>query len=271
MSKLFYNFASSNKKNKQIKIMVLDKLVKEVSALKQDALTEIKDLIGNGEFMFKDSFYVHYIEGEVATTEICKGISYDNDATIDKVKLLTDNAEEPWVDLVDAYDVGTFADILQHLYDERSSRLKELRGIVKRNGGEINFDGNYKFIGQIKDGNNLEYFDDNTLYGLSLVDDKLVIDDSWEGNEYTNYDDYLSLIELDKVLKYVTSNLKEVRIKFSADVYIQGKDIDEIKSKFECMRLFADTDDANIEFNEVLLVEDADTNKDLMDEWNNAR
>ena len=141
--------------------MVLDKLVKEVSALKKDALTEIKDLIGNGEFMFKDSFYVHYIEGEVATTEICKGISYDNDATIDKVKLLTDNAEEPWVDLVDAYDVGTFADILQHLYDERSSRLKELRGIVKRNGGEINFDGNFKFIGQIKDGSDLKYFDYN--------------------------------------------------------------------------------------------------------------
>ena len=248
--------------------MVLDKLVKEVSALKKDALTEIKDLIGNGEFMFKDSFYIHYIEGEVATTEICKGISYDSDATIDKVKLLTDNAEEPWVDLVDAYDVGTFADILQHLYDERSSRLKELRGIVKRNGGEINFDGNFKFIGQIKDGSDLKYFDDNTLYGLSLVEDKLVIDDSWEGDEFTNYDDYLSLIELDKVLKYVNSSVKEVRIKFSADVYIKGMNMAEIRDKFETMALF--DANADVEFNEILLVEDADTNQDLMEEWDNT-
>jgi hypothetical protein len=63
-----------------------------------------------------------------------------------------------------------------------------------------------------------------------------------------------------------------VIFKFSADVYISGKDMAEIKQKFEEMPLFsADAlEDGSAEFSELLLVEDAETYDDLMDEYNKA-
>jgi hypothetical protein len=62
----------------------------------------------------------------------------------------------------------------------------------------------------------------------------------------------------------------EVRFKFSADIYIKGDTMSEIKSKFESMPLFsADAlEDGNAEFSELLLVEDAETYKDMLSEFN---
>jgi hypothetical protein len=61
----------------------------------------------------------------------------------------------------------------------------------------------------------------------------------------------------------------EVRIKFSAEVYVKGEDMSEIKSKFEMLPLFsADAlEDNSAEFGEILLVEDAETYKDLRKEY----
>ena len=65
----------------------------------------------------------------------------------------------------------------------------------------------------------------------------------------------------------------EVRFKFSADVYVSGKDMAEIKQKFEEMPLFsADAlEEGSAEFSELLLVENADTYEDLMDEYNKVK
>ena len=61
---------------------------------------------------------------------------------------------------------------------------------------------------------------------------------------------------------------KEVRIKFSASVYIKGKTMREIREKWEnCTLLPEDTDDVFHEFDERLLVEDAETNEDLSKEF----
>lgn len=62
----------------------------------------------------------------------------------------------------------------------------------------------------------------------------------------------------------------EVRIKFSADIYIKGENMTEVKSKFEQFPIFsADAlEEGSAEFSEILLVEDAETYKDLMDEYN---
>jgi hypothetical protein len=61
----------------------------------------------------------------------------------------------------------------------------------------------------------------------------------------------------------------EVRIKFSAEVYVKGENMAEIKSKFEMLPLFsADAlEDNSAEFGEILLVEDAETYKDLRKEY----
>ena len=64
----------------------------------------------------------------------------------------------------------------------------------------------------------------------------------------------------------------EVRIKFSGEVYIKGENMSEIKSKFEMLPLFsADAlEDNSAEFGEILLVEDAETYKDLREEYDKA-
>ena len=64
----------------------------------------------------------------------------------------------------------------------------------------------------------------------------------------------------------------EVRIKFSGEVYIKGENMSEIKSKFEMLPLFsADAlEDNGAEFGEILLVEDAETYKDLRKEYDES-
>ena len=64
----------------------------------------------------------------------------------------------------------------------------------------------------------------------------------------------------------------EVRIKFSGEVYIKGENMSEIKSKFEMLPLFsADAlEDNGAEFGEILLVEDAETYKDLRKEYDKS-
>ena len=62
-----------------------------------------------------------------------------------------------------------------------------------------------------------------------------------------------------------------VRFKFDADLYIEGEDMREIRNKFESIPLFSnEAIKCGVEFGELFLVEDGDTNEDLMKEYNNA-
>ena len=60
-----------------------------------------------------------------------------------------------------------------------------------------------------------------------------------------------------------------VRIKFSAEIYVGGDNMAEIKEKFEEVPLFSidAIDKYGADFSEVMLVEDADTFKDLKNEF----
>ena len=64
----------------------------------------------------------------------------------------------------------------------------------------------------------------------------------------------------------------KVAFKFDAYLYLEGENMAEIREKFESMPLFsADAlEEGHAEFCELLLVEDAETNKDLMDEYDKA-
>ena len=64
----------------------------------------------------------------------------------------------------------------------------------------------------------------------------------------------------------------KVAFKFDAYLYLEGENMAEIREKFENMPLFsADAlEEGNAEFGELFLVEDAETNEDLMNEYNNA-
>ena len=56
----------------------------------------------------------------------------------------------------------------------------------------------------------------------------------------------------------------EVRIKFSADVYIQGETLDEIRDKWTSMNLWSDEAVENgVSFDDHLLIENAETYEDV--------
>jgi hypothetical protein len=63
----------------------------------------------------------------------------------------------------------------------------------------------------------------------------------------------------------------EVRIKFSADIYIEGETMQEVRSKFESMPLFSvDALDKGVEFSEIELVEDAETYNDVRHDYDHC-
>lgn len=56
----------------------------------------------------------------------------------------------------------------------------------------------------------------------------------------------------------------ELRIKFSADVYIQGETLDEIRDKWTSMNLWSDEAVENgVSFDDHLLIENAETHEDV--------
>ena len=63
----------------------------------------------------------------------------------------------------------------------------------------------------------------------------------------------------------------KVRIKFDADIVIEGDNMNEIKSKWLSLPLFSEEAiNLSLEFGEVILVEDGDTYDDLMTAFNNV-
>ena len=61
----------------------------------------------------------------------------------------------------------------------------------------------------------------------------------------------------------------KVRFNFSADIYIEGENMTEVRKKFDSIPLFSQEayEDGNIEFNELRFVEDAETYEDLTREY----
>jgi hypothetical protein len=63
----------------------------------------------------------------------------------------------------------------------------------------------------------------------------------------------------------------EVRIKFDADIVITGDTMQDVREKFESMELWSqEAKDCHVEFSEIQLIEDADTYKDLADEYDSC-
>ena len=62
-----------------------------------------------------------------------------------------------------------------------------------------------------------------------------------------------------------------VRIKFNADLVIEGKDMKEVRQNWESLPLFTkEAMNCGLEFGEIILIEDAETYDDLTKEYNNT-
>ena len=110
--------------------------------LKDEIIEEIANLMQNKlSHTFNEKVYVHYIEGEVATTEVCESIEVKVEETSDQ--LLFNMFDFTTGFVIDEtkilqYDVDSLINIYHHLKkDLIDENLDEITSIVKDNGGKI--------------------------------------------------------------------------------------------------------------------------------------
>ena len=199
--------------------------------IKNEILKEIRKMLPfDSSHHFAEKFYVHYVEGEVATTEICSAVEVWSDGMVVFI-VKPENAEEEVIEgeTVFMYDPESFLDILDHLKkDIREKKLSHLREIVKKHEGSVDFDGTFDFI--IHNG------DDDYICQLTALriakDGRLEVDDICDGDKFTNPEEELSDKDLDKLIDYVESKTKQkfvVRVSgsFSRTFEIEANNFDE--------------------------------------------
>lgn len=183
--------------------------------IKNEILKEIRKMIPtDSAHRFAEKFYVHYVEGEVATTEICSAVEVWSDGMVAFI-INSENSEKEEViegETVFMYDPESFLDILDHLKKEvREKKLAKLRDIVKRHNG-LSFDGGFNINIDERDTANNEcaIVENCRLVGLRLTTDgKLGIVNIFEGETFTNEESALLDEDIDKLIAYVESQTKQ--------------------------------------------------------------
>lgn len=204
--------------------------------IKNEILKEIRELVPrDSAHHFSEKFYVHYIEGEVATTEICSAVEHWSGGMIVFIVNRDTTAKDEVIEgeTVFGYDSDSFLDILDHLKkDIREKKLSHLREIVKEHEGSVDFDGNFVFI---INNNGDDYICQLTALRIAK-DGKLEVDDTCDGDKFTNPEEELSDKDLDNLIAYVESKcnktyevtISELR---SRKVEIQASTFDEAVEK----------------------------------------
>lgn len=183
--------------------------------IKNEILNEIRELVPrDSAHHFNEKFYVHYIEGEILTTEICSAVEVWSDGMVVFIVKpeYGDKDEVIEGETVFGYDPNSFLDILGNLKNDiREKKLFHLREIVKKHGGKILFDGDFCFTGNSdgRGGKDIYLCENTRLMGLSIdCDGEISIDDIWEGDEYCNTENFIPDDELDRIIAYVESKTK---------------------------------------------------------------
>ena len=149
--------------------------------IKNEILQEIRGILGNGvKHHFKETFYVHYVEGETATTEICSALETDSTGkVIFHVINEVQDAEKIEGEGIFTYDPESFLDILDHLQKEvREKKLDIIRKLLKNSGGSIDVKENFKFLcADEGDKNNLSH---SYLKGVEIDGEKILVKTIWE-------------------------------------------------------------------------------------------
>lgn len=177
--------------------------------IKNEILKEIRELVPRDSVHhFNEKFYVHYIEGEVAITDVCFAVEVWSDGMVVFVVHRGTTADDEVIEgeMVFCYDSDSFLDILDHLKKEvREKKLSHLREIVKKNEGSVDFDGTFDFI--IHNGGD-DYICQLTALRIAK-DGRLEVDDICDGDKFTNPEEELSDKDLDKLIAYVESKTKQ--------------------------------------------------------------
>lgn len=182
--------------------------------IKNEILNEIRELVPeNSAHLFNEKFYVHYIEGEVATTDVCFAVEVWSGGMVVFVVQSGTTAEDEVIEgeTVFGYDSDSFLDILDHLKKEvREKKLNHLRDIVKRHNG-LSFDGGFIINIDERDTakNECAIVENCRLVGLRLTTDgKLGIVNLFDGETFTNEESALLDEDIDKLITYVECQTK---------------------------------------------------------------
>ena len=176
--------------------------------IKNEILNEIRELVPrDSAHHFSEKFYVHYVEGEVATTEICSAVEVWSDGMVVFIVKpeYVDKDEVIEGETVFGYDSNSFLDILGNLKkDIREKKLSHLRELVKKNGGKINFDGSFGFH-SIVDG---KYVAGEKSFITCIELDKtfenrVYLDCNFSGEAIEEQEEQIPLDELDNLIAYV--------------------------------------------------------------------
>ena len=191
-------------------------IIKSVYDLKCEVLDEIRKVLPNGIHYYTQPFFIHYVEGEVANTEICKAVEVAADeCQMVKIHHQSEGYGENDIDITDGeeimnYEPNSFADILGNLKKEiRGKKLSVLRNLIEQNGGKVQFDGSFRFCG-------IAYFDDGDTYeheecylnGISIENGNMIFHNTEENDPHNNEDDFISDAELDRIIEYVRNQSK---------------------------------------------------------------
>lgn len=197
--------------------MEIKDFAERVIEIKNDVISNIKELIPNSGHRFKRPFYVHYIEAETATTEVCHSVdtlhggalSIDVARESDEIEPDTETIEG---EMVLYFDTGSLIDIYNNLWEElREEKLSRLRELVAHNGKKISFDGSFKFDG-VDCG---EYIENCHLDEIELVNGALTFKNTFGGDQYANDESFVEYSFLDEMIAYVE---KQTRKKFTVKV-----------------------------------------------------
>lgn len=194
--------------------------------IKNEIVEEIRKLVPeDSAHKFSDKFYVHYVEGEVATTEVCSAVEvWSGGMVVFIVNTLKEFAKEEVIEgeTIFQYAPESFLDILDHLKKELyEKKLLRLRDIVKKHNGTMTFDGFFEFVSK-KDDEGKANLCDNFLYGLELTKEgklEVITHRNDGGQEYEYHTDCIRIIDddLDRLVDYVQDLCKK---KFS--IYVHG-------------------------------------------------
>lgn len=219
---------------------------KRIRDIKNEILDEIRKLIPeDSAHSFEDTFYVHYVEGEVATTEICHAVEVWHGGMVVFIVSepnLTENVVEG--DKVYQYDSNSFLDILDHLKkDIREKKLQTLREIVKSNGGKISFDGSFGFLpvdGEILTVKcMIKGIELDSTYQNRIYIDTICCDEDCEEQE-----ENIPFEELDNIISYVKQcTVKHFKIRayetfsriFEIEASTYEEAVDKVREELECL------------------------------------
>ena len=179
--------------------------------IKNEIVEEIRKLVPeDSAHKFSDKFYVHYVEGEVATTEVCSAVEvWSGGMVVFIVNTLKDFAKEEVIegDTIYRYEPDSFLDILDHLNkDIREKKLDIIRKLLKENGGSIDIKDKYEFLcADEGDKNTLSH---SYLKGVEIDGKKILVKTIWkeDGERYDYHEHCLTNDELNGIIDCLRKN-----------------------------------------------------------------